>query len=257
MLKTSPIILLFTPVLTLDREPGLLGDSATTSAQVADELRGLAAIHAGDSKLKLLRGADFVDFQGKKIDLLSHHIDLLGMENEELRAQIARVQNSLSGLREFLETMPDQDRACFKALQTFVLDVMDIIGTEGEDSDGAADGGTPSPSVQAPPAAASLECAAAAAAEPPAARPPSKAEREGAQVQEILTRVYRLQNQGKMSEAEALRATIPKGKLLGASALNKAAVALERRLFSIGGYASIEALVDRLVSRPLVRQVSR
>ena len=233
----------------------MLGDSSATSAQVADGLRGLAAMHAGDSKLKLLRGADFIDFQGKKIDLLSHHIDLLGMENEELRAQIARVQDSLSGLREVLETMPDQDRAYFKALQTFVLDVMDVIGSEDEDGDGAAASGTPSPSVQAPPAAASPECAAAA--EPPADRPPSKAEREGAQVQDILTQVYRLQNQGKMAEAEALRATIPKGKLLGASALNKAAVALERRLFSIGGYASIEALVDRLVSRPLLRQVLR
>ncbi len=58
-----------------------------------------------------------------------------------------------------------------------------------------------------------------------------------------------------MAKAEALRSSIPKGKLLGQNALNKAVWALERRLFSIGGYDSVEAVADRLVSRPLLRTV--
>ena len=74
-------------------------------------------------------------------------------------------------------------------------------------------------------------------------------------VAEMLTKVFRLQNQGKMADAAALRETIPKEKVLGASVLNKAALDLEHRLFCVGGFASIEALVDRVLQRPLVRQV--
>ena len=50
-----------------------------------------------------------------------------------------------------------------------------------------------------------------------------------------------------MADAAALRETIPKGKVLGASALNKAALDLEHRLICVGGFASIEALVDRVL----------
>ena len=74
-------------------------------------------------------------------------------------------------------------------------------------------------------------------------------------VAEMLTKGFRLQNQGKMADAAAHRETIPKGKVLGASALNKAALDLEHSLFCVGGFASIEALVDRIFQRPLVHQV--
>ncbi len=44
----------------------------------------------------LLLGADLIDFQGKKIDLQSNELELLGVENDELRAQVARVKDLLS-----------------------------------------------------------------------------------------------------------------------------------------------------------------
>ena len=50
-------------------------------------------------------------------------------------------------------------------------------------------------------------------------------------IAEMLTKVFRLQNQGKMADPAALRETIPKGKVLGLSALIKAALYLELRLF--------------------------
>ena len=45
------------------------------------------------------------------------------------------------------------------------------------------------------------------------------------------------------------------GKKLRESALNKAVLDIERRLFCVGGIASVVALVDRILQRPLVRQV--
>ena len=58
-----------------------------------------------------------------------------------------------------------------------------------------------------------------------------KAEREGALIAELLTKVFRLQNQVKMADPAALRETIPKGKVLGLSALSKTALDLEHRFF--------------------------
>jgi hypothetical protein len=164
----------------------------------------------------------------------------LGLENDELRAQISRVKDLLSGQRKFLETMQEPDRALFKAFQVFILDVLDALGDEDDtESNRSLSSAEPEPTAES---------------EPVNVRP-RKAEREGALVAEMLIKVFRLQNQGKMADAAALRETIPKGKLLGASALNKAAIDLERRLFCVGGFASTEALVDRILQRPLVRQV--
>ncbi len=41
----------------------------------------------------LLLGADLIDFQGKKIDVQIKQLGLLGLEKDELRAQIARVKD--------------------------------------------------------------------------------------------------------------------------------------------------------------------
>ena len=72
----------------------------------------------------------------------------------------------------------------------------------------------------------------------------------------MIKRVFRLQNKGKMADAAALRETIPKGKVHGANALNKAALDLEPApLVLHRRFSSIEALVDRILQRPLVRHV--
>ena len=46
-----------------------------------------------DLNRALLLGAVLIDFQGKKIDVQSKQLELLGLEKDELRAQIARVKD--------------------------------------------------------------------------------------------------------------------------------------------------------------------
>jgi len=221
----------------------VIGTAVDSASKVAEKLRELADEHEDNSEVNsaLLLGADLIDFQGEKINLQSKELELLGLENNELRAQIARVKDLLSGQRKILETMKEPDRALFKAFQVFILDVLDALGDEDDaEGDSSQTAAEPEPTVES---------------EQVNVRP-RKAEREGALVAEMLTKVFRLQNQGKMADAAALRETIPKGKVLGASALNKAAIDLERRLFCVGGFASIKALVDHILQRPLVRQVA-
>ena len=76
------------------------------------------------------------------------------------------------------------------------------------------------------------------------------------QVVDILTKVYRLENQGKTEAARSLRATLPDLKALGESAINKASRDFEDRLFWIGGLNTITTTMERILSRPLIRQVS-
>ena len=84
----------------------------------------------------------------------------------------------------------------------------------------------------------------------------SKAELAGDQVVNVLTKVYRFENQGKMEAAKSLRATIPNVKSLGESAINKASRNFEDHLFWIGGLNTITTTMERILSRPLIRQVS-
>ena len=89
--------------------------------------------------------------------------------------------------------MPVNDRALFKAFQVFILDVLDALGHE-DDTEGDS----------------SLRAAEREAAAAPVVARPRKAEREV--VTAMLNKVSRLQNQGKMVDAAALRETIPKGR---------------------------------------------
>ena len=84
----------------------------------------------------------------------------------------------------------------------------------------------------------------------------SKAELAGDQVVDVLTKVSRLEYQGKMEAAKSLRATLPDVKALGESAINKASRDFEDRLFRIGGLNTITTTMERILSRPLMRQVS-
>jgi len=58
-----------------------------------------------------------------------------------------------------------------------------------------------------------------------------------------------------MAEADALRAELPKTKILGTSAVNKVIQDLQKRIFSVGGYDTIMKVVEGLFSRPLMKQV--
>ena len=95
----------------------MIGTAGDAASQVAEKLRELADEHYDNSDLNsaLLHGADLIDFQGENIDLQSKELELLGLENDELCAQIARVKDLLSGQRKILEAMPERDRAMFKA----------------------------------------------------------------------------------------------------------------------------------------------
>ena len=107
----------------------MTGTAADPTSQVAEKLRELADEHYDNSDLNttLLLGADLIDFQGEKIDLQSKKLELLGLENDELCAHIARVKDLLSGQRKILDGMPEHDRALFKAFQVFILDVLDAL----------------------------------------------------------------------------------------------------------------------------------
>ena len=59
-----------------------------------------------------------------------------------------------------------------------------------------------------------------------------------------------------MEAAKSLRATLPDVKALGESAINKASRDFEDRLFRIGGLNTITTTMERILSRPLIRQVS-
>jgi len=61
------------------------------------------------------------------IDLQSKKLELLGLEKDELCAQIARIKELLSGQRKILDAMPERDRALFKAFQEVFLDVLDAL----------------------------------------------------------------------------------------------------------------------------------
>ena len=64
------------------------------------------------------------------IDLQSKKLELLGLEKDELCAQIARIKELLSGQRKILDAMPGSDRTLLKAFQVFILDVVDALRGE-------------------------------------------------------------------------------------------------------------------------------
>ena len=60
-----------------------------------------------------------------------------------------------------------------------------------------------------------------------------------------------------MAEAQALRKTIPIGKVLVERAINQAAQDFEQRLFKIGGLGTVEAVIKKVLNRALMRQVHK
>lgn len=100
------------------------------SAQVALHLRGLAF--------------DQDDEDAKSLMLLAAKtIDTLDMRIEELEAQKARVRELVRGQNEILDKMPEDERAAFKFVQTFILEMLDAIDEDGaaEEAEEAAQGG--------------------------------------------------------------------------------------------------------------------
>jgi len=129
--------------LVLDRQTKIaISTAGDAASQVSEKLRKLADEHYDNSNLNtaLLLGADFIDFQGEKIDLQSKELELLGFKNDELCAQIARVKDLLSGQRKILDAMPERDRALFKAFQ---VSRWYGLGWPGVDLTGCRDRGIP------------------------------------------------------------------------------------------------------------------
>lgn len=180
-------------------------------------------------------------------------IELQGVEIEDLKGQLRKIKTMLTQHKTTLMGMENTgcmtDSRILKALQAFILDIMDAaeipdhahVGVIGADSKhGAAD------------MLADVEADEEIEITPKK----SKAELAGDQVVDILTKVYRLENQGKMEAARSLRASLPDVKALGESAINKASRDFEDRLFRIGGLKTITTTMERILSRPLIRQVS-
>jgi hypothetical protein len=211
------------------------GGGGGDSVQVAKDLREYAE-EQEDSGLKAI------------MILGAETIEKLGMRIEELEEQLCRVRELLREQRDIMETLPYEERTAYKSFQTFILDTLDAMDAEG-DAEGRAEGGGDDDTL-----GSSSSAGASAAVEPEPTPKPSKAEREGAEVIELLTAIYRLENKGMMAEAAALRQKIPPTKVLGDSAVNKAAADLEYRLFKVGGYGTIMKVLTRMINRPLVKQ---
>jgi len=101
-----------------------------------------------------------------------------------------------------LEAMPANESRVFKALQTFNLDVLDVMDMEEEEG---KDEGilTLSCYFNGPLntlGSSNVVMALPAEPEPVAPKPPSKAEQAGAFAVKILKEVFRLENKGKMAE---------------------------------------------------------
>jgi len=227
------------------RQGGSLRPSGTSLdfpdvSQVA-RLRGLAAQHADDSEL------------ASALQEAAETIELQGVEIEDLKGQLRKFKTMLTQHNTTLMGMEDTecvtDSRILKALQAFILDIMDaaeipdhahvgVIGADGKHG------------------AAEMLADVEADAEIEITPKKSKAELAGDQVVDILTKVYRLENQGKMEAARSLRASLPDLKALGESAINKASRDFEDRLFRIGGLNTITTTMERILSRPLIRQVS-
>jgi len=148
-----------------------------------------------------------------------------------------------------LEAMPANESRVFKALQTFILDVLDVMDMEEEEG---KDEGilTLSCYFNGPLntlGSSNVVMALPAEPEPVAPKPPSKAEQAGAFAVKILKEVFRLENKGKMAEAQALRKIIPVGKVIGERAINQTAQDFEQRLFKVGGLGTVEAVLKKVL----------
>jgi len=108
----------------------MIGIAVDAASLVAEKRYELADEHYDNSFLNtaLLLGADLNDFQGEKIDFKSKELELLGLENDKVCAQIARVKDLVFGKRKILDAMPEYDRALFEAFQVFILDVFYASG---------------------------------------------------------------------------------------------------------------------------------
>ena len=66
---------------------------------------------------------------------------------------------------------------------------------------------------------------------------------------ERLVEAFRLQSQGKMAAAAAMRASIPAGREPKERSINKAAQALESMLFQFGGLSTVKMVLEKPMSR--------
>jgi hypothetical protein len=200
--------------------------------------------------------------------LAAETMEAKDMRIEVLEAQIDRVRELLRGQNERLNQMSEDERTAFNFVQTFILDMLDMLDAIDEDGarvvaadeaegtalGGGRDGGEPNGEACGGSKGGSDSSAKASSSVEPKPLKLSKAEREGALVIEQLTKIYRLENAGKMADAEALRKELPKTKILGTSAVNKVVQDLQARMFSVGGYDTIMKVVEGLFSRPLMKQ---
>jgi hypothetical protein len=74
-------------------------------------------------------------------------------------------------------------------------------------------------------------------------------------LRERIRAVIRLENAGKMDAAAEAMDAIPKGKVLGESALCKIAKMLEDKIIAQGGYGTAKAIANKLINRPLMKRI--
>ena len=222
-------------------DDGVFTDSHGRNDAHIARLRRLAKKHATDKELaSALEGAaGIIEAQGDQVD--------------ELKAKLLEIKAMLARHTRILEGLSPTEGNVLKVLQAFILDIMDAADVNDDEDmteHNSADSGSNSIQATQRPQPENADDDEEGGRAPKR----SKAERLGAEVMEILTQVYRLENQGKMAEAKKLRESLPTAKVLGESAINKASVDLENRIFRLGGLGTIMKAMDRVLRRPLIRQ---
>ena len=149
--------------------------------------------------------------------------------------------------------MPANESRDFKALQTFILDVLDVMDMEEEEG---KDEGilTLSCYFNGPLntlGSSNVVMALPAEPEPVAPKPPSKAEQAGAFAVKILKEVFRLENKGKMAEPKHCEKSFQSARSRGESQKQGGP---RFRAESLLRWLS-RAVLKKVLNRALMRQV--
>ena len=204
-----------------------------------------------------------------------------------LSEQITVVKGALSqflkglGTRDGAEGLGKEEAAALEVLQGIAATLLDDLEDGGDLEDdehedderagaGVVVGDVNDVGMMAPPAPAAAPALPAPRGAPtppgapafvrgavPAAQPTAAPRRlsakhphvQGAAVLERLVEASRLQSQGKMVAAAAVRASIPAGTESKERSINKAAQALESMLLLCGGLSTVTWVLEKLISR--------
>ena len=173
------------------------------------------------------------------VDLIKKQV----MQIECLKNALGKVRTELTMIVGGLE---GEELKIITALHDMILDVLDMVDDEAEESSAPA---TLAFSSTAPPSSTSPPSSASSSSAP---RETTR-HREGKAALEGLKNVARLEAKGKMAKAAEKLKSLPTGKHVGEQTISNAGRAMESLLFQLGGLDTIRRVLDSFFARPAVR----